>query len=142
MPNTIYLVSVESAGKTALSAALGQNLLEKGKKVGYFIPVEISTSQENEKYRDANFVKEVLNLTDSVGKISPIHLSSAELWKTLTENGDEFLRGVKDHYSQIARDRDVVLVEGINGLVIDGVATLACYKIAEALDARVGVQES
>ena len=137
MSNPIYLVSVESAGKTALSVALGQNLLEKGRKVGYFIPVEISTGQENEKYRDANFVKEVLNLADSVGKISPIHLSAAELWKTLTENGDEFLRGVKDNYNQIARDRDVVLIEGINGLVVDGVATLACYKVAETLKAKV-----
>ena len=133
----ILIVSNESCGKTALCAALGKRLLAKGKKTGYFNPVRLSNNGSLTNNRDAIFVKEILELNESAELLSPSAYSSKELWSQLSGEPDVFTRNIKNSHSEIAKGKDVVLVEGLSGLNKDNVSTLACYKIAEALDARV-----
>ena len=60
----IYVVSVEeAAGKTAICAGLGMNLLGGGKKVGYLKP---SASEKSGADGDVAFMKQVLGLSDIV----------------------------------------------------------------------------
>ena len=133
----LLIASQESSGKTALCAGIGKKLLNQGKKVGYFLPVRLSESSALNDYRDVTFMKGILGLEESPEVLSPVSLSSSELWKSLTETTQDFVQQVKRNYARISRGKDVVVIEGLSGLSTDNVATLACYRIAEALDARV-----
>jgi len=133
----LYVASVESAGKTALCAGIGKKLLSRGEKVGFFKPVQISGAGGTDESGDAAFVKEVLELTDPPELLSPIQVSLKDLWQNLTENAGEFTKKIKTAYTKVSRDKDIVIMEGLSGLSTDNVSTLACYRIVEALDAKV-----
>ncbi len=133
----LYITSKESSGKTALCTGIGKKLLNQGKKVGYFLPITISETNTGNK--DAALMKEVLELNESPDVISPFGVSSRELWKSLTDNKEEFLQQVKKNHARISKDKDIVIMEGLNGFPDDSVATLACYTIAETFNAKVVV---
>jgi BioD-like phosphotransacetylase family protein len=79
----------------------------------------------------------VLELAESPDIIAPFKVSSLELWKSLTDNKEDFVQQVKRNHARIASGKDIVIMEGINGFPADSVSALACYTIAETLDARV-----
>ncbi len=133
----LYISSVEPGGKTALCAGIGRQLLNRGKKVGYIIPVQLSENDNANGYRDANFIKEALELKDTPELISPFHLSNRELWQNLTDEPEDFTQRMKKAYAKISKGKDVVIMEGLSGLTTDNVSTLACYRIVEVLDAKV-----
>jgi BioD-like phosphotransacetylase family protein len=133
----LYILSKESAGKTALCAGLGKKLVNYGKKVGYFIPVHLSEDTKRKDYKEIEFLKEILGLEDPSNEISPVVLSGSELWEKLTNSPEEFTQKMRKNYERVARNRDVVIMEGLGGLSIDNVSTLASYRIAEALDSKV-----
>jgi BioD-like phosphotransacetylase family protein len=133
----LYIASKENAGKTALCAGIGRKLLSQGKKIGYFRPVCISSGSALTGNRELTFLKEALGLEETSEVIAPVNLSSPELWGILTNSPEDFNQRVKNNHLGVAKGKDVVIIEGLSGLAIDNVANLACYKIAETLDARV-----
>lgn len=133
----LLIAAKEKAGKTTLCAGIGRKLLSQDKKVGYFSPVRLSENSNTNNYKDSSFIKEVLELEESPDLLSPVYLSSRELWQSLTDNPEDFVKKVKKNHASISRGKDVVLMEGLGGLATDNVSTLACYKITEALDAKV-----
>lgn len=137
MSTTIYIASIDRAGKTALSAVIGKNLQEKGKNVGFFIPVKLTDGLDFDGYKDAGFFKQEFNLGETVEMISPNHISSINLWRGMTGEDVELMQKIKNSYDLVAKDKDVMIVEGLSGLVTDGVTTSECLKISEALNAKV-----
>jgi BioD-like phosphotransacetylase family protein len=133
----LYITSAEAAGKTALCAGIGRKLIEKGLKVGFFLPFQLSEAGDAEGDKDADFIKEVFKLTVSTEQLRHIRLSRQELWQGLTDGVADFTQRLKQAYHKISRGKDVVIMEGLGNLDADKVSTLACYTIADALDARV-----
>ncbi len=134
----LYITSAaEAAGKTALCAGIGRKLIEEGIKVGFFMPVQLSETSDADHGKDADFIKEALKLTESTEQLSHIRLSRQELWQGLTDEVADFTQRLKQAYHKISRGKDVVIMEGLSNLAVDKVSTLACYTIADALDARV-----
>jgi BioD-like phosphotransacetylase family protein len=134
---SLLIASRETAGKTALCTGIGRKLLGLGKKVGYFLPIQLTDGSNTNGYKDASFVKEALELEESAELLSPTSLSIHELWQSLTDNPEELVQKIKKNYARISKGKDIIIIEGISGLVIDNVATLACYNVAEALDTKV-----
>jgi uncharacterized protein len=111
----LYVTSLyEDAGKTAICAGLGRYLRARGKKVGYLKPV---VTEKNTGDTDADFMKDVLDLSEPVGNIAPI----------IPPTG--LSSGLKEAYEGVAAGKDLVIVEGTS------------LGIAEALNARVIVVE-
>lgn len=133
----LYITSSESAGKTALCAGIAKKLLDRGVKVGFFIPVEISATSSTNGNEEVAFIKEALNLVESGDQLSPVRLSQSELWRNLTTDVADLTDKLKQVYRNMSRDRDVVIMEGLGDFGVDKVSTLACYTIAEALEAKV-----
>ncbi len=133
----LLIASRETAGKTALCTGIGRKLLSLGKKVGYLLPVRLSENSNTNGYKNASFIKEALELEESPELLSPVSLSARELWQSLTDNPEDFVQKIKKNYARISKGKDIVIIEGLSGLAIDNVSTLACYNIAEALDAKV-----
>ncbi len=136
MPD-LLIVSNESCGKTALCAAIGKKLISKGKKLGYINPVRISDNGNLAKSMDAAFLKEILELQQSSESILPIVYSTKELWNQLSVEPENYVNNIKKNYSDIAKGKDIIFIEGPGGLSKDNIATLACYKIAESFDTKV-----
>jgi BioD-like phosphotransacetylase family protein len=128
---------MESAGKTALCAGIGNKLIKKGYNLGYMKPVKISENGSINEDGDVNFVKKVLGLEDSSEKLAPISLSYQELWESMTSDTDDFTQMLKKTFTKISAGKDIVIMEGLSGLVSDNVSTLACYRIAEILNSKV-----
>lgn len=133
----LYLTSAEIAGKTALCAGIGKKLLSQGKKVGFMMPVLVSSSGNPDGARDMDSIKEVLGLKESVEQICPIHMSHQELGKSLTDGLADFIQKLKQDYAKVSKGNDIVLVEGLTGFGVDKMATQAAYTTSEALDAKV-----
>ena len=133
----LYITSMEGAGKTALCVGIGKKLLDDGLKVGFVIPVQLSETSNTDGYEDAVFIKEILGLAESDEQLRPIRMSQRELWRNLTEEMTDFTQKLKQAYRKISRGKDVVIMEGIGNLGVDKVSTLACYTIAETLEAKV-----
>ena len=132
---SLYITSIQAAGKTAICGGLGKKLLDQGKKVGYFKPVHVT--EDDDANKDVAFIKEALELSESIDVLCPLHLSRKELWSGLTEEEADFTQGLKKAYNKATKGKDITLIEGLKGLGEDKVATLACYNIAETLDAKV-----
>ena len=132
----LYITSTESSGKTALCAALGRKLIQRGAKVGYMIPVKVVESDKDEGCPDADFIKDVLKLTEANEAVCPIKLSREELSKRLTTGSDKLSQDIKSEYQKIARGKDIVLMEGL-GNVSTKVSTSACYTVADTVGADV-----
>ena len=133
----LYITSVEAAGKTALCAGIGRKLLDRGIKVGFIVPVQLSETSNTDGYKDAVFIKEAFGLTESSELLCPIRLSQRELWLSLTDELADFTQRLKQAYRKISRGKDIVIMEGLGNLGVDKVSTLACYTIAEAFEAKV-----
>lgn len=133
----LYITSVEAAGKTALCASIGRKLLYRGIKVGFFVPVQLSETSNADGYKDAAFIKEAFGLTESSELLCPIRLSQRELWLSLTDELADFMQRLKQAYRKISRGKDIVIMEGLGNLGVDKVSTLACYTVAEILEAKV-----
>lgn len=124
-----------AAGKTSLCASVGRWLQSSGRKAGYLKPAAIANGGID---KDAQFLKEVLGLTEPVEALSPIHLSSEDELKAELADGALGAR-VKQSYESVIHGKDVVLLEGLGDLSKAGPVADASYQIVEALNAGVVV---
>jgi len=133
----LYVTSTESAGKTALCAGIGEKLLNRGLKVGFMEPIHLIRTDHTDGCEDAAFIKDSLRLDESEELICPFRLSQHELWRNMTEDLANFSQNLKQAYRKISLNKDIVVMEGLSDLSVDKVSTLACYMVADALEARL-----
>ncbi|MDY6893758.1 MAG: phosphotransacetylase family protein [Chloroflexota bacterium] len=131
----LYVVSTEgSAGKSALCAGLGKKLQTDGKKVGYFKPV---SNSPDPKDKDAELMRQLLDLKEPVESLGPIIKSTQDLAATAEEKEPTWLKDIEKAYSAVSKGKDVVLIEGLSDLKAGGTQTQLANRIAEALKAKV-----
>lgn len=119
----LYVTSSEvAAGKSMICAGLGKHLLNDGKNAGFLKPVIADKKAQPDD--DAAFMKQVLNLPESVESVSPVFSDESSL-----------VSKIKEAYDGVSQGKDVVLVEGIPG------QGKLSADIAEALQAKVIVVE-
>ena len=124
----LYVVSSENAaGKTAICAGIGKNLLGADKKVGFFKPLTGEVSTEGDEDSDATFFKQVLDSPETAASLAP-HIND--------------VKKIKEACDKVHQGKDVVMVEGTLGLSPDDSQSKASYEIAKALNARVIVVEA
>ena len=120
---TLFIVSEESAGKTAIAAGIAKRFLSAGKKVGYFQPV---LSGDKSALSDAAFMKQALSLAEPADALAP-----------KIGSGSTLTASAKKAFSQVADGKDVVIVEGRCGKTADDTHSKTAYQLAEALQAKV-----
>jgi BioD-like phosphotransacetylase family protein len=123
----LYVISWTSGvGKTALCVGIGMHLKHHNKKVGYFKPLVPATGID----KDAQFTHQVLGLEEPVEALCPFHFTTEAL------TAEDFPTKLIKAYSTVAKDKDVVLLEGLGGVVDDKHLQASC-QIANILDAKV-----
>ena len=133
----LQIVAYDSCGKTALCAGIGKKLANSGKKMGYIKPIHVTGQGAKDGCLDAVFIKEALELDENKDQLCPMHISQEELWRSLSEDADNFSRKLKQSCEKASSGKDILIVESPGALKNDQVAALACYTMAEAINARV-----
>lgn len=119
----LYITSLEAAaGKTALCASLGKQLLDKGKRVGFLKPFQVplpASKRSDSKIidPDVDFIKGIFNLEEPAELLYPFAISSQTLAgpSALEEKG--LLKEVQGNYSRLSQDKDVIILEGLTGFI-------------------------
>ena len=123
----LYVTSLQGGvGKTAICAGLGKHLLGDGKKIGFFKPLIADTKEPPIEGidSDAAFMKHIFALKEPAERLCPV-----------ISDGSNLPSRIKEAYARVSRGKDVVIIEGI------GEQSQACYKVVEALQARVIILE-
>ena len=134
----ILIVSTEQhAGKSLLSLALGKSLQERGLRTSYMKPIsfEVSYATGEPVDRDADAIRSLLSLDDSLRDIAPVPLEGTFLRETI-ESGDRgFRKRIQESFERLSHERDVALIEGRSYLGLGVSAGLSDPDLAEMLDA-------
>jgi dethiobiotin synthetase len=97
----LYVTSLQAgAGKTAVCAGLAKRLQGAGKKVGYFKPL-VAAIRGEAADSDAEFIGKVMGLKEKVADLCPVIAREGLADK------------IKTAYDKVAKDKDVVIVEGV-----------------------------
>jgi BioD-like phosphotransacetylase family protein len=138
---TLYVASLEDySGKSALCIGLGTKFVSYGLTVGYMKPIATTTTkwmQGRLISEDAQFMKQVLDLKEPLDVLTPVGLDPA-LESIIEGEADlGFEHRVKAAFKQVARGKDVVIVEGARNLMEGAIVGLPASKVARLLRARV-----
>jgi len=127
----LYVTSLQAgAGKTAVCAGLARHLDGEGRKVGYFKPMVADIREKAAVDSDAVFIRKALRLKDAAADLSPV-----------IDRGDGLAGRIKQAYDKVARDKDVVIVEGVWRIRPGAKPVEAACEVVEALGAKVIVVE-
>jgi uncharacterized protein len=134
----LYITAVVTfSGKTALALGIGLKLQAAGHKIGYFKPVSTQPFYLDGKLvdEDVAFVRRILGLDEAARDLSPVIIDDA-LFRKLIEGKEDrdFAREIKEAYQKIAKDKDVLLVEGGASMREGYAIGLNTTMIAEMLD--------
>jgi len=133
----LYMVSwAQGGGKTTLCVGIGRHLQRNNKRVGYLKPIALTATEVSPGAdKDARFVHLALSLEEPVESLCPFYLSSQGLKAELAEK--DFPSKLLGAYSAVAKDKDVVLLEGLGELGMDDELLQAYRQMADILDAKV-----
>lgn len=139
---TLYLLSVEGeVGKTALALGLALQVRDRGLRVGYTKPVGVRIASVGGHLveADAAFMKQALGLEEPLEVICPVLLTEVVRQEAIKGRAFDAPAAVKAAFAQVARGKDLTIVDGPpttrQGITL-GVEPM---KVAEITDARAVV---
>lgn len=108
----LFVMGNPDSGKTAVILGLAQKFKELGRRVGYFKPIDNGRKTATGKVPggDAVLMKHVLGMEAPLGEISPVKAGPSYLTR-VGENAYS-MQDIQTAYAEIARDCDIVLMEG------------------------------
>jgi BioD-like phosphotransacetylase family protein len=137
MPS-LFLVSTEPlAGKTAIIGTLGSRLAQAGRRVGYLKPVFVNTQaleEEEVADQDAEFLRGALGLVEPADQVVPATLTYSRVQEILGGRAEDLAAKTRYQHSELARDKDVVFVEGGRTLHEGATAGLSAPEVATSLN--------
>lgn len=139
MASVLISSSEEYSGKSALCIGLGTILKKMGYSVGYMKPIgnllmDIDGVLADE---DAEEMRKTLDLKDSPKDITPIMLTESLIHDSLRGIEKNLDTVLKDAYSRVSQDKDVVLIEGTGGIGGGAMYQMSDPQVAEKLETKV-----
>jgi len=140
MTKNIYVTSTQAySGKSALCVGLLRRFRQDGYRVGYMKPVSTSARVvcgEHVMDEDSHYVKFSFDLPDALEDMAPVLLHDRQVAEILEGREQDYVARVKAAYENIAKDRDIVVLEGGGSLREGWIVNLAPPHVAELLNAR------
>ncbi len=139
MTTNVYVTSTQTfSGKTALCVGLLSRFKRDGFHVGYIKPVSTTARIVGDQVmdEDAHFVKYTFGLAESLETMSPVILTDRRVGAILAGEAENLDAHVQTAYQTIARDKDIVVLEGGGSLREGWIVNLAPPQVAKLLEAR------
>ncbi|HET6819538.1 MAG TPA: AAA family ATPase [Candidatus Limnocylindria bacterium] len=140
-PHRIFLAATgQNRGKTTVSLGLAAGFVAEGHRLGFLKPVGqrylvVDGTRADE---DAVLMKEVFDLPDALNDMSPVtlprHFTTDFVMGRVT---DDLASAVTDADEAVARNKDVVLIEGTGHAGVGAVIGLSNATVAAMLEAPV-----
>lgn len=133
MSRTIILIPISAGvGLTSVSLGLVHSLEQKGARVGFLKPISQPSSGEDIIDRSTAIIR--TSQTTEVGE--PFMLSAAE--SLIGQNQtDVLLEKVVERYQQLAKNNEIIVIEGLIPTRNSAYAHKINYEIAQTLDAEI-----
>lgn len=133
MAHTIILTPISGGvGLTSVSLGLIRALEQKGAKIGFMKPISQPISGEDKLDRTTSIVR----TSTSLETANPIMLSDAENLIANKQN-DVLLEKIVANYQELAKNNDIVIVEGLIPTPKHSFANRINFDVAQALDAEI-----
>lgn len=133
MSRTIILIPISAGvGLTSVSLGLVHSLEQKGAKVGFLKPISQPSSGEDVIDRSTAIIR--TSQTTEVGE--PFMLSAAEALIGQNQT-DVLLEKVVERYQQLAKNNEIIVIEGLIPTRTSAYAHKINYEIAQTLDAEI-----
>ncbi len=139
MAATIYVTSTQDfSGKTAVCVGLLRRFQRDGFVVGYMKPVSTTARIVGEEMidEDAQFIKTTFNLVEPLEVMEPVILNDQKLAGIMSGDRVDLATPVRSAFEHVAKDKDLVVMEGGGSLREGWVVKLAPPHVTELLDAR------
>jgi BioD-like phosphotransacetylase family protein len=136
---TLYITSTETfSGKSALCAGLAKRLEADGHRIGYMKPVSTGTRLAAGLVdEDAEFFRQTFGFPDSLEDMVPVGVAPHTVEAILRgEETTDFAAKLQAAYERIARDRDIVILEGGSNLREGYLIGLPTPQVGRLLGAR------
>lgn len=136
----LYIASQETfSGKSALCAGLGRRFIDDGLTIGYMKPVSTTAKyvRGHAVDEDAEFMRQVFSLREASDDIAPIGLTIRHVEQILADNGEDYKVQLKEAFTRVSKDKDVVLLEGTSGTCEGSIVGLPAMEVIRLLDAKV-----
>lgn len=136
---TLYVTSPEAfSGKSAMCVGLGKRFIQDGYRIGYMKPVSTNATRTGGVCidEDAEFVKQVFKLSEPVTALAPICLDPADIEAVLRDEKGDFVQHLKTTYFDVAKDKDIILLEGGSSLTEGSMLGLPTYEVSKLLGAK------
>lgn len=137
---SLYLLSIQPyAGKSAVALALALELRARGLKVGFMKPLGTVPEEVEGRYvdGDAYFMQRTLRLADPLETICPVVLTTDLREAVLSGEYPPVRERVAGMYAALAREQDLLILEGPGSLATGLSLDLAPAQVAALADARV-----
>jgi BioD-like phosphotransacetylase family protein len=136
----LYVASRHTfSGKSAVCAGLGRRFLDDGFTIGYMKPVSTSAKYVRGQVvdEDAEFIRQVLALREASDDITPIGLTPRRVEQILAGDEGDYVAQLKESFARVSKNKDVVLLEGTNGISEGSIVGLPAAEVINLLDAQV-----
>lgn len=134
---TLYVMSMERfSGKTAICLGLARRLASDGHSVGYMKPIAIAIKRAEAVDVDASLIKRSLGLAEPMGVLSPVSIDGQALDRIFSEKAGDMRARVSDAFRIASSGKDIMVIEGPNGLSEGAMVGLDNGALVEMLDGR------
>ncbi|MFH1927878.1 MAG: phosphotransacetylase family protein [Chloroflexota bacterium] len=136
---TLYITASEAySGKSALCVGLGKRSQRDGYTIGYMKPIfRVAQCLGGQRVdEDAAFMKQVFGLQEPTTTLAPICVDDMALEMAMQGRGKNVLQIIETAFADVSREKDIVLLEGANGLMQGFVIGAPPYEVSRLLKAR------
>jgi BioD-like phosphotransacetylase family protein len=139
MTTNLYVTSTQTfSGKSALCVGLLSRFKREGFAVGYMKPVSTTARIVGDRVidEDAHFVKYTFGLKEALESMAPVILTDQRVAGILAGEKHDLEAQVQSAYQTVARDKDIMVLEGGGSLREGWIVSLAPPQVADLLQAR------
>jgi BioD-like phosphotransacetylase family protein len=139
MSKTVYVTSTQNfSGKSALCVGLLRRLKEDGFAIGYMKPVSTTARIVGERVvdEDAQFMKFHFELSEPLEALAPVILTDQRVAGVLAGEQEDLTSTVLSAFEVVAKDKDVVVLEGGGSLREGWIVNLAPPHMSKLLNTR------
>jgi len=131
------------SGKSSMCVGVGKLLMEKGLKIGYMKPIGTLPTRVGgiTTDEDAQYISNILDVSDELEDISPIVLTQQYYREGLRDNefSKDFLNIIDKSYQKIKKGKDIVVMEGAKNIEDGYFLGVSSREICERLKAKAVV---
>lgn len=146
MAKKIFVAAtMQNDGKTTVSLGLIAALKKRFNRIGFIKPIgqRYLMEQGYKVDEDSVLIEEVFGIKCNIKDMSPVAIERGFTERFIDKGADEdYSKLIKDSYEKIAKDNDLVIIEGTGHAGVGSVFGLSNATVARLLDANVMIISS